>query len=227
MARQGKIARLPLSVREQLNARLMAGEPASKVLPWLNALPETKRILDEDFEGLLVSDQNLSEWRKGGYQEWLKRRERLDHTRELAQYSVKLARANGGSITEGAIAIASGYILELLEACDGKLDPETATELITGLAKLQASDAAAQRADLDREKLKRKDEEIALAKKKFQRETGELFIKWHEDKRAKDILGQNSSHAEKLNRIGELMFGADWNANIERPTATQENANAK
>jgi hypothetical protein len=122
----------------------------------------------------LVSDQNLSEWRKGGYQDWLKRRERLDHTRELAQYSVKLAKANGGTIAEGAIAIASGYILELLEACDGTLDPETTGDLLNALAKFQSSEAAKNRTDLDREKLKRLDEQIALERQKFMRDTGKL-----------------------------------------------------
>jgi hypothetical protein len=210
MARQGKIARLPQPIREKLNARLLQGDPASKILPWLNALDETKAVIEEDFEGLRISDQNLSEWRKGGYQDWLKRRDRLDHTRELAQFAVQLAKANKGSIAEGAIAIASGHILELLEACDGSLDPESVGDLLNTLAKFQSSEAAKNRTELDREKLKRLDQQIALEKKKFQLQTGELFIKWFEDKRAKDALGSSGSHSEKLNRIGQLMFGEDW-----------------
>jgi hypothetical protein len=210
--RQGKIARLPQPIREQLNARLLQGEPASKILPWLNALPETKNILTEDFEGLLVSDQNLSEWRKGGYQDWLKRRDRLDHTRELAQYSVKLARANGGTIAEGAIAIASGYILELLEACDGTLDPETTGDLLNALAKFQSSEAAKNRTDLDREKLKRLDEQIALDRQKFMRDTGNLYLKMRADERKKldQIADSTGTQEEKIEALGQILFPLHW-----------------
>lgn len=39
-ARTGKIARLPVAIREEVNRRLLDGEPASKILPWLNGLPD-------------------------------------------------------------------------------------------------------------------------------------------------------------------------------------------
>ena len=38
--RNGKIARLPLEIREQLNRRLDDGEQGQPDLDWLNALPE-------------------------------------------------------------------------------------------------------------------------------------------------------------------------------------------
>ncbi|MGO8700886.1 MAG: hypothetical protein ACLQVY_24605 [Limisphaerales bacterium] len=45
MTRNGKIARLPLASRRQLNQRLQNGELARNLLSWLNRLPEvqTKR----------------------------------------------------------------------------------------------------------------------------------------------------------------------------------------
>jgi hypothetical protein len=41
MTRNGKIARLPDPVRQELNARLEKGEEGAPLLRWLNARPES------------------------------------------------------------------------------------------------------------------------------------------------------------------------------------------
>jgi len=70
-ARNGKIARLPRPVRQQLNERLERCESSSRLLPWLNALPETRELVQKEFAGVPISKQNLSQWRRGGFQESL------------------------------------------------------------------------------------------------------------------------------------------------------------
>ena len=55
-----------------------------------------------------------------------------------------------------------------------------------------------------------KKEQLALERQKFQRETAELFIKWFEDKRAKDVLSGTTDNADKIEKLGELMFGEEW-----------------
>ena len=62
MARQGKIARLPKAIRDELNRRLANGRAGREVLAWLNALPETQAVLAE-FDGKPISDPNLTRWR--------------------------------------------------------------------------------------------------------------------------------------------------------------------
>lgn len=81
MGRTGKIARLPHEIREEVNHRIEDGEPAAPLLKWLNARPGVWDVLWEHFEGRAITEQNLSEWRQRGYQEWQRRRE----TRELAR----------------------------------------------------------------------------------------------------------------------------------------------
>src|SRR5712672_2054430 len=70
-SRIGKIARLPYSIREQLNLQLHDGIPAKSILPWLNSLPEVKALLAADFDNRPISKQNLSEWKHGGHRDWL------------------------------------------------------------------------------------------------------------------------------------------------------------
>lgn len=51
---------------------------------------------------------------------------------------------------------------------------------------------------------------IGLERQKFQRETCELFLRWAEDRRAKEIASSKASNAEKISQLGQLMFGEDF-----------------
>jgi len=89
--RNGKIARLPRSARDELNHRLDNGESAGAILPWLNALPAVRAVLAGQFEANPVNPQNLTNWRQGGYQQWLKQHEHNQLVRELAHDAKELA----------------------------------------------------------------------------------------------------------------------------------------
>lgn len=77
--------------------------------------------------------------------------------------------------------------------------------------------SARSKAALEREKLKLRQaaeqrllEGLNLQREKFQRETCEMFVKWAADKRATEIARSSSSNAEKIERLGQLMFGEGW-----------------
>src|SRR5687768_2523333 len=90
MNRTGKIARLPRHIREELNSRLEANAPGREIVVWLNELPEVQSVLAHRFHGKPVSEQNLSEWRHGGYAEWQARREFLESVQEKAHAAADL-----------------------------------------------------------------------------------------------------------------------------------------
>jgi len=102
-SRTGKIARLPHSLRDQLNRRLRENEPAKTILPWLNALPEVKALLAAQFDSCPISKQNLSEWKSGGFRDWVILQDSLEFAKSLdtnqdlgdsapADFTDKLAR---------------------------------------------------------------------------------------------------------------------------------------
>src|ERR1039458_71840 len=93
MTHNGKIARLPRNIRDELNHRLDDGEPGDRILAWLNALPAVQAA---EFGGSKINAQNLSNWRKGGYQDWLKQQERRNLVRELTQNAEELVTDAGG-----------------------------------------------------------------------------------------------------------------------------------
>lgn len=72
--RNGKIAKLPAHIREELNSRIQNGETGTHLVDWLNGLPEVQAVLAEHFEGKKIIPQNMYEWRIGGYAEWLLRK---------------------------------------------------------------------------------------------------------------------------------------------------------
>jgi hypothetical protein len=73
--RRGKIARLPHAVREELNQRLLDGESGNGLIQWLNELSEARAALQREFGGGDINEQNLSEWRQGGFRDWLAKAE--------------------------------------------------------------------------------------------------------------------------------------------------------
>jgi len=95
MTRTGKIARLPRSLRHELNTRLENGEPARTLLQWLNALPEVQSILESTFEGRPISEQNLSEWKTGGFLDWQRNQQSCDRVRELIEVAGQIDSAAG------------------------------------------------------------------------------------------------------------------------------------
>jgi hypothetical protein len=79
----GKIARLPDAIREQLNQRILNGQPGKTLVAWLNSLPETKAVLKEHFGGARITQQNLSQHKANPYRCWLDRQEALDFATTL------------------------------------------------------------------------------------------------------------------------------------------------
>ncbi len=98
MTRNGKIARLPRPIRDELNRRLEDGEPGVKLVEWLNGLPEVIQVLDAEFGGRAISDANLSEWKNGGFLDWQAQQKIQASLRDL-----KMGREELDGITEGVV----------------------------------------------------------------------------------------------------------------------------
>ena len=96
MARNGKIARLPLHIRTELNQRLSEGEPGLKLVAWLNRLEPVRSMLKDLSGPRTITEQNLSEWRSGGYQDWLRYEEARQFTEDLAEQAGGLDEAADG-----------------------------------------------------------------------------------------------------------------------------------
>jgi len=205
--RKGKIARLPLPIRDEVCRRLYEGHSAPVILAWLNACPEAIAVLErESFGGVETSrefnDGNLSEWRAGGYQDWLRDEERMDAIRNRSELAMRMARAAGGSVAESIIARIAGKLDETMDVLSEE-DLAKLSPLLTVLAQFE-------KLKMDRRRADQKDDEIKLSRQRFARETTELFLQWFEDQRAREIAASPATNSDKIERLGQLMFGDDW-----------------
>lgn len=217
MARQGKFARLPHALREEVNRRLLDGQTAGVILSWLNAQPEAVTVWDEHFKGAPATPQNLSEWRDGGYKEWLARREKVENLKTLSQFAVNLTQS-GGHIADGAAAIISGHILEALEQAgniavtggsdDAEADPSKGlANMAKAVASLQSSGVARERLALEKRKTDQKDQSLALEREKFEKQTVQMFMKYAQDPKVQAILGSRESKAVQMDELHLMLFG--------------------
>ena len=128
--RNGKIARLPSPIRNELNFRMDCGKDSAEILQWLNGLPEVKDSLKVRFEGVPISKQNLSEWRKGGFAEWQRHHEWIHQACELHHCTEDMENVLTPPLLAGDLAalLAVRYAA-LLQSWDGKPDPQFEREL--------------------------------------------------------------------------------------------------
>jgi hypothetical protein len=225
MARQGKIARLPARLKSEVNRRLFDGQGAPQILPWLNSQPDAIRVWEALFEGEPASAQNLSAWRIAGYKEWLAQRERVENLKEISAYSLELVKASGGNISDGAAAIAAGHLVEAIEnignlAVTGGSDDAEA-DPFKGLSAVTNAIATLRKGDRDRETSARKNETLALNKKrhqlaaeqvalqreKFERLTVAKFMEFARTPEVQALLSGRESKAVQMDKLHQMLFG--------------------
>jgi hypothetical protein len=95
MTRNGKIARLPNHIRDDLNRRLENGEPGTALVEWLNRIPEVNMVITNHFDGRPINEQNLSEWKQGGFLDWQRLQESCEWVRMLAGEADQLTDESG------------------------------------------------------------------------------------------------------------------------------------
>jgi hypothetical protein len=81
---------------------------------------------------------------------------------------------------------------------------------VKSLYLVRAGDQEKEKIQIRRHVLKQRDEIITLNKKKFQRQTCELFIKWFENEQVKKALESRASNSDKIEQLGQVIFGEDW-----------------
>src|SRR5713101_3779194 len=98
--RISKIARLPRDIREQLNRRLQDGELGQDLVVWLNSLPKIQAVVKSEFGDRPVTEQNLSDWRRAGYRDWLIQQETIEQVQRLVADAKEVAEVTKTPLSE-------------------------------------------------------------------------------------------------------------------------------
>lgn len=211
ITRNGKIARLPHAVREPLNHRMHDGEQGKALVHWLNRLPEVRAVLAREFGGRPIREQNLSEWRQGGYREWLLQKEALDGVGKFREEAAELRGSGrdgegqgGGLIEDMAVWILARLMAALRAQKDDGSGPDFRV-----LRQVCGDVVALRKGEHQAERLRMERERVAI---EWERLT-------HDGKRVllaeKDFLGRFKRHLERA--MESLM--TKCKGNLEAKTA--------
>ena len=207
LAHNGKIGRLPIAVREELNRRLQNGGRGRRLVAWLNGLPEVRHILARDFGGKPVREQNLSEWRNGGYKNWLQQQEVLEMARQLSADSGELQLAGAQSLTEHmTVWLTARYLMAIRKLAeknpDGEPDLKVLREFCHYTVAVRRGNHSGARLKIEQERLERERQETEA-------EAVEHFKRWAGNSKVREaICGKCLSEAEKEARLREI-FGLE------------------
>jgi hypothetical protein len=157
MSRNGKIARLPAPLREQINLRLQNGENGRDIIAWLNSNDEVKALLAREFGGIEISDDNLSQWKHGGYHDWEMLQATLAETQRIVSEGAELDKVGEQALGDklaawmlGRYAVATR---KLIENEDDQAAWKLLREVCHDLVALRRGDHFAEWLRIDREKL--------------------------------------------------------------------------
>lgn len=204
MSRTGKIARLPLKIRDELCCRLQDGEPGVDLVAWLNGLPEVQAILAAQFQGRLINEPNLTDWKQGGYCDWLRHQDARDFARRLAERSEELnddlADESGCRSVGNQLALVLGVELSqvaeilLAETKEPVERWKILKDLLHQLGKLRREDHRLARLEIERERWDREYE------RQIEKEHEEMMEKGR--KRSVSLILETVFRESKANMFG-------------------------
>ena len=162
MTRNGKIARMPYGIREALNRRLRDGKSGPAVLKWLNEQEECLEVLDDEFESRPITKQNLSEWKQGGYMDWVRKEETRERVHVLMEKADDLERDAGrATIGDRVATLLEVELAVAMEQLDEIKDPKErctrVKEITRELSRLRREDHHARKLRMEEEQYERRE----------------------------------------------------------------------
>ncbi len=217
--RNGRIARLPREIREELNRRLDEGEEGRSLVTWLNQLPEVIARNEAEHEGKSIRPQNLSEWRKGGYQDWIARQQIIEIAGSLSEEAATWESEGRAPLADTlAHWVAGRYALATREmtTADGSDAWESLRGFCRDLVELRKGDHSAQRLRLERERLQ-------WERERDQQRLDEQFWEWAAQPENRDRICRGYKTPGAQAQILRKLFFGDTEAS-ERPPSSEKTA---
>jgi hypothetical protein len=213
-SRTGKIARLPLAIRQQLNQRLQNGEQGKLLVQWLNGLPEAQAVLASQFGGQPILEQNLSAWKKGGYRDWEEEQRTLQAVVVVFEQATGLKEAGSDELAERLAVVLTAKLAVEMQRLNSVRNGEKRSKIWRELA---GSLALLRRGNLQGERILVEREKLGFRRELRQKDREAEFWQWVEKEEHRDqILNclltpeQNEQEMERRNeatrrRVKEIL----------------------
>jgi hypothetical protein len=177
-SRNGKIARLPSALREELNRRLYAGATGRSLIAWLNELPEVRTAMNDYFEGSEIREQNISEWKKGGYEDWLRQEEAMALAERLYERAEQTKARGKERMPMSEVLhlwMTSRYVVSTqeIESMEGEAAWRKQRQMCEDLMKMRRAEHRAEHLQLERERVELQREEVQIERERLEMQRAE------------------------------------------------------
>jgi len=177
-----------------------------------------------EFGGKPIREQNLSEWKQGGYQDWLAQQEALELTAGLGEDAAELAAEDRPPLTDTlALWLAARYAVATRRVAEseGAEGWRLLRELCADLVKLRRDDHSAARLAMDRARLK-------LGEERSERTMEAKFEEWLKEPEVQKRLGiSRLTPEERAHRMREIFGMSDEGRGLSSETLTEIERAAK
>jgi hypothetical protein len=149
-------------------------------------LPEVQAVMAAAFHGVPVSEQNLSEWKQGGYREWQKQQERRELVRQWAEEAKDLEAMAGAAGFSASLSmillaeLAQALRAALEETADTGTRLERLLEVGRRFAQLRREESTAAQVRVTREKWEQEQQDAEASKRFGATLTPLYFMMLHE-----------------------------------------------
>jgi hypothetical protein len=131
----GKIARLPKALRDQVNSLIRDGLPYGQI---------RQKLLDSGHSELNdISEKNISNWKTAGYQRWLREQEWRDDMQQTRAEALEFSDADDARLEQVTLKTASMRLYQLFKQFDAvdfsiavENKPEAYTRLFSALPRI-------------------------------------------------------------------------------------------
>ncbi len=204
MTRNGKIARLPRGIRDEVNRRLDDGEQGIKIVEWLNSLPEVKEVMDACFSGNPISEVNLTKWKQGGFLEWKTHQETVAGLAKLKADGEELADV-AASVADDLEALVLARYAATVHGATGEISAATESLLkcmsksLRDLVRYRRCRQGAERTEIQRETLD-------LKRQKTEEGQRKKFMELARNPKIQEKLTPKMTPEEKAAAISKILF---------------------
>jgi hypothetical protein len=191
-----------------LNRRLLDGESGRQLADWLNSLPEVVAVLERDFEGRPINEPNLTEWKQGGYRDWLVKQEALSQAGELAADAEELTEVAQGRMADHLATVLTARYAGVLAAWNDE-DGDELKRKLHPLRDLCHNVVELRRGEHDAARLKIEQARLERGRDRTEQDLIGQFIEWIEYPKVRDcVCAEDVNPKERRRRLREL-FGLE------------------
>jgi hypothetical protein len=219
--RNGKIARLPKAIREELNQRLEDGETGAALVAWLNGLPEIQALVESQFGGHPILEQNLSQWKQGGYEDWRNDQKAMELAERLYERDQEMQQQAQERPPMSAVLsrwLGSRYAVSTrqIEQTEGPEGWRMLRQMCGDVGRLRRMEQQDRRLEIEQQRVEIERKKVELDEKRFAAEQRALKAK----RRSKDKENEDAQEKEPKQHWSEILGISKWKPYV--PSAAAE-----